>query len=797
VRYSIKYSFCAALLALFLGASALAASVVRVETQQGALLGQADEMGGVSFKGIPYALAPVGDLRWREPQPAKSWLGARDASAWGAKCWSAAAFGGPIDTANTSEDCLFLNVWAPAVTDKKRPVMVFIHGGGFQFGTASDEALSGASLAQKGVLVVTINYRLGVLGYLSNAELDKESKGHQSGMYGTLDQIAALKWVQQNIAAFGGDAKNVTIFGESAGAHSVGILMASPLTKGLIHKAIGQSGAFWESENGDMKSKMAAQKMANAFATKMNVKTVKSLRALPALDLQNATPWTFQIDPSVSNFSPSVDGYVLPATPFVQFKNGKQNDVPLLVGWNGNEGQMFISRALPNKTQATFEQAAAKMFGQVNLKEFAKHFPSQSNEELANSAETLAGDQVISYQTWSWANVQKKTGKSPVYVYYFNQASAYTPIPLHIADVPYVFGNLAMKKNVAPSMQDRALSNTMQTYWTNFAKTGTPNGQELTIWPEYEGAGTKVLELGKVIKVANETGTKRYEFLNKFRNQGHLSFKALTDINSSSPIQSKRLRVTEKTELNLSAAKVWAMLSNFGRVEDWHPAVSKTVITEGVNNTAGAVRHLTFMNGATLDEKIVAYSAEKMQIDYVITAGEFPVSNYSTTLSVTAGKDAQSSVVNWVGDFNRAEGGDDTTAINAVTGVYTSGLQALKQIADERVAIEKTIAYYTEGGTEGDAAKVAKAFHPAATMKFIKEGAMVDEPIAVYFEKYIAAGVKQNRQTYIDAIDIKGTAASARLTLDYPTHQFIDYFNLLKIDGQWLVVSKIFHRVPK
>lgn len=518
----INTFLCAAGL-MYAGAGLASVTDGRVEIRAGMLVGQvADTDGVASFKGIPYAQPPVGPLRWKAPQPVKHWNSSRAATAYGPKCWAAAAFGGPVDATGVSEDCLYLNVWAAPAAGEKKPVMVFIHGGGFQFGSASDESLDGRSLAKKGVVVVTINYRLGVMGYLSTPELDQESRGQQSGMYGTLDQIAALKWVQQNIASFGGDANNVTLFGESAGAHSVGILMSSPLTRGLIHRAIGQSGAFWESENGDMKSKATAQKMAKAFTKKINANTLKELRAIPAIELQKATPWTFQIDPSVANFSPSVDGYVLPNSPYVQFQQGKQNDIPLLVGWNGNEGQMFISRALPHSTNEAFTQAASQIFGSENLDNFSKLYPATQADTLAKSAETLAGDQVISFQTWSWANVHKQTGQSPVYVYYFNQTSAYTPIPLHIADVSYVFGNFPAKKNIAANQQDRRLSDVMQTYWTHFARTGNPNRADLVNWPAYMGPGSQVMQLGNTIQASPEEGTARFEFLRKFRSNGTL-----------------------------------------------------------------------------------------------------------------------------------------------------------------------------------------------------------------------------------------------------------------------------------
>jgi para-nitrobenzyl esterase len=481
----------------------------------------ADASGIVSFKGIPYAAAPVGNLRWKEPQPAASWSGTRDATKFGPKCWAASAFGGPVATDGVNEDCLFLNVWSSAKTrGAKQPVMVWIHGGGFQFGTASDDALDGSSLAGKGVVVVTLNYRLGVFGYLSRPDLDAESGGRKSGMYGLLDQIAALKWVKDNIAAFGGDPGNVTVFGESAGAHAIGLLMSSPLATGLFQKAIGESGAFWESEHGEMKPYADAQTMGVALGKQLNATTIDQLRAVPALQLETATNWTFATDPGVTNYSPIVDGYVLPEHPYVRFMNGRQNDVALLAGWNADEGFAFFGRALPHQTVQAFTDAAAQEFGAANLPAFLQAYPAGSAAEAGRSAQALIGDQVIKYQTWGWVTQQQKTGRAPVYVYHFEQTSPYNAVATHATDVPYVFGNLPARNGVSPNSQDLAVSATLQSYWTNFARTGDPNGAGLPSWPRYAGAGSQTMRLGAVIQAGAEEGTARFQFLDRFRVAG-------------------------------------------------------------------------------------------------------------------------------------------------------------------------------------------------------------------------------------------------------------------------------------
>ena len=504
--------------------SATAAMGPQVTIASGSLVGQPrDATGILAFKGIPYAAPPIGALRWRPPQAPLAWAGERDATRFGARCWASAPFGGPIATENVSEDCLFLNIWTGAGTrGAKLPVMVFIHGGGFQFGSGSEPYLDGTRLAKKGVVLVTFNYRLGVFGFLAHPDLGAESGGRGSGMYGIQDQIAALRWVRQNIAAFGGDPDNVTVFGESAGAHAVGILMASPQAAGLFQKAIGQSGAFWESENGEMKTLPAAEQAGLALSARLRAVDLTALRAVPAAQLQAATAWTFASDPAVAGFSPIMDGQVLPNYPYQRYAAGRQNDVPLLAGWNANEGSLFSNRALPHKSVEEFESAATKTFGAASMASFQALYPAASPAEAAQSAMSLVGDQVIKLQTWNWVRLQKKAGRSPVWVYHFEQTSPYNPVAAHITDVPYVFGNLAPKKDVAPGTQDLAVSDAMQSYWTQFARTGNPNGAGLPAWPAYEGAGGQTLRIGQVIEPAPEEGLERFEFLDSLRVNGLL-----------------------------------------------------------------------------------------------------------------------------------------------------------------------------------------------------------------------------------------------------------------------------------
>lgn len=493
----------------------------QVTVSQGTLRGTpADASGILSFKGIPYAQPPVGNLRWKEPQPAAPWSGELDASQYRASCWSASGFGLPDTSAVASEDCLYLNVWSGAKSAKaKLPVMVWIHGGGFQFGSGGSPDTRGEVLAKKGVIVVTLNYRLGVFGYLSRPDLDAESNGHKSGMYGILDQIEALKWVKTNIAAFGGDPDNVTIFGESAGAHAVGFLMASAQAKGLFHKAIGESGAFWESE---MKSRKDALAFGAELGEKLSAPTIDKLRGIPARDLHEATNWNLTLP---TKFSPLVDGYVLTELPYATFAHGRQNDVPLLVGWNLNEGGAFMSYSFPHATAAEFTQAATKAFGAQHMDEFNKLYPSSTAEQLKQSAQALVGDLTIKNETWTWAKLQQKTGRAPVYVYNFTFTSAFTPSPIHTAEIAYVFKQWVpgpFHKPVQPSAEDLKVADTVQSYWANFAIKGDPNGEGLPQWPKYKGPGSSVIDIGENIQTAPEEGTARFKFLEQFRGKDGL-----------------------------------------------------------------------------------------------------------------------------------------------------------------------------------------------------------------------------------------------------------------------------------
>lgn len=504
--------------------SVAAASIpaVDVATRSGIVHGALSDTGIAAFKGIPYAAPPVGALRWRPPRPAAGWATPRDATRFGTPCL-ASPLPGPMPSMPQSEDCLTLNVWTAATgVAAGRPVMVWIHGGGFEFGSSAQPGYDGTKLAQHGVVVVSFNYRLGVLGFLAHPALDRE--GPASGDYGLQDQIAALRWVRDNIATFGGDPANVTIFGESAGAHAVGILMASPLAKGLFAKAIAQSGAFWDGEHGSLATHDEALARGTSFQKQLGAADLAALRALPADRLNAAGKWDFRLDPGTTAFSPSVDGYVLRESPVAAFEHGRAAKVPLLAGWNALEqAPLFLPRALPHDTPRAFRSAATGLFGAGRMAEFDSVYPPADPA----SPGTLIGDLVISEQTWELLVLQQKVLRTGVYAYQFSFASPYSPIANHTAEVKYVFGNLPPpmpgRAGAAPGERDRATAELMMAYWTNFAARGDPNGAGLPAWPAYAGPASRVLAITPDGATAMaETGTARFQFIRSFRKAGRL-----------------------------------------------------------------------------------------------------------------------------------------------------------------------------------------------------------------------------------------------------------------------------------
>lgn len=444
------------------------------------------------YKGIPFAAPPMGELRWKAPQPVNKWEGIKQTIEY-----APAPMQGGNTASGKSEDCLYLNVWTPAKSTKEKlPVLVWIYGGGFSFGSTSDPVHNGEHLARKGVIVVSIAYRVGQLGFLAHPELSAENPNGVSGNYGLLDQIAGLQWVQRNIASFGGDPNKVTIFGESAGGISVSMLCASPLAKGLFQGAISQSGGSfgptrpttYPGEN--MKTLQQAEQDGIAYVNSLGVSSIEELRKM---DAEKLIPQGWSMS---GGGWPIVDGYVIPDDQYVLYENGSFNDIPVLIGYNSDEGLSFPS----GRTPQDFIDNVRKRFGPF-ADSLLQAYPVGENS-VTRSARNLMRDAAFGWPTWAWANLQSEVGSTPVFYYYFNQHPEYpqdspqadhgTP---HGVDVAFVFMNLDAN-NPDVSKSDLEISEIMGTYWTNFAKYGHPNDGILPEWPPFTRENPQVMHLG-------------------------------------------------------------------------------------------------------------------------------------------------------------------------------------------------------------------------------------------------------------------------------------------------------------
>jgi len=458
-----------------------------VTVREGTLRG-AEAEGVNHFLGIPYAAAPVGQRRWQEPAPAQPWSGERDAREFGPACAQASPGGAPAFP--TSEDCLTLNVWTPAQHTTPLPVMVWIHGGGYMWGSGREPKFDGTALARKGVVLVTINYRLGVLGFLAHPALTAESPHHASGNYGILDQIQALTWVRDNIANFGGDPGNITIFGESAGAGAVNILQASPLAKGLFHKVIGESTSQMDPEGG-MLGKLdlqAASEYGAAFGAKLGASSLAELRALPPEKLFSIPAFFWPTER---------DGYVLPDLVYNIFARGEQNDVPTLVGSNSFEG-------------STIRRDWVKPEADEQLDFDALY--AGAKDPMGQSA-----TDAVQWQMRVWAALQADKGHAPSWLYWFDRAWPGKPElgAFHGAEIVYVFKTLDTEEQPWTE-KDRALSSLMANYWVNFARNGDPNGPGLPQWPAYHDGAPALMRLSPEPAVITTPRPEAQIFLDRY-----------------------------------------------------------------------------------------------------------------------------------------------------------------------------------------------------------------------------------------------------------------------------------------
>jgi para-nitrobenzyl esterase len=456
------------------------------------------------YKGVPYATPPLGDLRWREPHPVAPWKGVRVANTFAPACMQKGVSMPGETPPAVSEDCLYLNIWTPASgATEHLPVIVWIHGGGYSNGSASMPLYWGDRLARKGAVVITIAYRLGPLGFLAHPELTRESEHRSSGNYGLMDQIAALEWIQRNVAAFGGDAKRVTIAGQSAGSMAVSELMVSPLAKGLFQRAIGESGGLFEPLELAPSYLLAnAEREGQKYAASLGVASLEELRRLPVAKLLGGTAGTIT--------HPVIEPYVLPSSPYDAFASGKQNDVPLLVGSNAEEARSLAN--VTDVTAGTFASDLERNFGPLPAPIIAA-YPHTTDVEARQARLDLERDLRFGWDMWTWARMQARTGQSAVYYYSFKQRPPFPADSVyggwgasHFAELWYVFDHLDQYRwHWSPA--DRKLAEQMSDYWVNFAKSGNPDGAGLPTWPAFTGENGKVQYLGDPITTGDVPNT--------------------------------------------------------------------------------------------------------------------------------------------------------------------------------------------------------------------------------------------------------------------------------------------------
>jgi para-nitrobenzyl esterase len=491
----------------------------QVQTPDGIIEGTVEPDGLRVFKGIPFAQPPVGVLRWKAPQPVTPWDTVLMAKAFGPQPMQNRIYDDMVFRSQPkSEDCLYLNVWTPAKSDQEKlPVLVYFYGGGFMAGDGSEPRYDGASMARKGIVTLTVNYRLGVFGFLSLPALTEESPHHASGNYGLMDQNAALRWVQRNIAAFGGDPARVTIAGQSAGSMSVSAQMASPLSKGLFAAAIGESGAVLG--NLTPPTLKENEKKGEVFMQMAGAKDLAALRALPAEKLLALTA-----QPGAPYFAATIDGYFFPDSPDQIFARGAQAKVPLLAGWTSAETgfQGILGKAAP--TPDNYRKAIQRLYGK-DADSILRLYPGRDTLAVMQSATALASDRFIVYSTWKWMESHLKTSGQPVYRYLYAHL---LPAPKgadapagkrmgarHSAEIPYALGNLDLVQAYSWTADDHKVSSTMQDFFARFIQHGDPNGPGLPHWPQLQAGAPQVMYIDTESKAVEPQHDQRYQFLER------------------------------------------------------------------------------------------------------------------------------------------------------------------------------------------------------------------------------------------------------------------------------------------
>jgi para-nitrobenzyl esterase len=531
--------FCIALVLIpfSLGAQQLNSIEVKTNVKNGTIAGLFDTKTSIKkYLGIPFAKPPVGELRWKAPQALENWKGVKETKNFGPRAVQAPIFGDmDFKSDGMSEDCLYLNVWTPASrNDKNLPVLVYFYGGGFAAGDGSEPRYNGEAMAQQGIVVVTVNYRLNVFGFLAHPDLSAETPHKGSGNYGLMDQHAALKWVKENIAAFGGDPNKVTIAGESAGSISVSYQMASPLSKGLIAGAIGESGAGIHPTLAPNKLE-DAEKIGADFVSKAGFNSIAEMRKLSTADV-----YEIFLESKLFGFPVTIDGYFLPKTLPEIFKAQEQAMVPLLAGWNSAEipgsafmqGQPFTADAFIAKVKQTYPD---------HSEEVLSLHPHSNPKEVERSATDLAADRFIAYSTWKWLDLHVRHSDQPVYRYLYSklrpplkdanlspglaggtvQGGPKMPEPIgapHACEIEYAMGNLPLVDVFAWTPEDFIVSKTFMNFFANFIKTGDPNGDNLPEWKPMEATDTKppVMIINTESKMIQSSDTPRYQFHDRF-----------------------------------------------------------------------------------------------------------------------------------------------------------------------------------------------------------------------------------------------------------------------------------------